>query len=78
MKKRRTSAFFEEPFFSRDHARGGCGCASLLTKIETMRQAVIEARGVVAVMGLGLGYYPYMIAQKDCGKKVLSLKNTPK
>lgn len=40
-------------------------------EIETMQQAINEAQGVVAVMGLGLGYFPFMIAQKESVKKII-------
>lgn len=33
-------------------------------EIETMRAAIERASGNVAVMGLGLGYYPFMISRK--------------
>lgn len=39
-------------------------------EIETMQPAIDEAAGVVAVMGLGLGYFPFMIAKKDSVKKI--------
>jgi len=64
--------FFEEPFsFPVIMQEDRVWMSVTPHEIETMRQAVIEARGVVAVMGLGLGYYPYMIAQKDAVKKVI-------
>ncbi|MCQ2772339.1 MAG: class I SAM-dependent methyltransferase [Bacilli bacterium] len=34
-------------------------------EINTMKQAINEAHGNVLVLGLGLGYYPYMISLKD-------------
>jgi len=39
-------------------------------EIETMQPVIDEAAGVVAVMGLGLGYFPFMIAKKDAVKKI--------
>ncbi|MFA7019984.1 MAG: hypothetical protein WC215_00275 [Bacilli bacterium] len=40
-------------------------------EIETMEPAIEASRGVVVVMGLGLGYFPFMIAQKEGVKKVV-------
>ena len=34
-------------------------------EINTMKASIKEAKGKVVVFGLGLGYYPYMIAQKE-------------
>lgn len=34
-------------------------------EINTMKACIKEAKGKVVVFGLGLGYYPYMIAQKE-------------
>lgn len=34
-------------------------------EIRTMEAAVLEAKGRVLVLGLGLGYYPFMISAKD-------------
>jgi hypothetical protein len=39
-------------------------------EIETMEQSIAEANGNVAVFGLGLGYYPYMISRKENVKKI--------
>lgn len=34
-------------------------------EIETMQPAIAKAKGNVLVMGLGLGYYPYMVSLKE-------------
>lgn len=39
-------------------------------EITTMQEAIKEARGNVLVLGLGLGYYQYMVSNKDSVKKV--------
>lgn len=35
------------------------------SEIESMREPIAAAHGRVLVLGLGLGYYPFMIAEKD-------------
>lgn len=39
-------------------------------EINTMKNSIKNAKGNVLVMGLGLGYFPYMISQKDDVKKI--------
>ena len=39
-------------------------------EIETMEKSVKEAKGNVLVLGLGIGYYPYMISLKDEVKSI--------
>jgi hypothetical protein len=39
-------------------------------EIETMDESISKANGIVAVFGLGLGYYPYMISLKEDVKKI--------
>ena len=34
-------------------------------EIETMKEAVDQAFGNVLTFGLGLGYYAYMVSEKD-------------
>lgn len=46
-------------------------------EIETMEPAIDEASGVVAVMGLGFGYFPFMIAQKEAVKKIVIFEKDP-
>ena len=43
-------------------------------EIETMEQSISEASGNVAVFGLGLGYYPYMISRKDNVKNIVIIE----
>jgi hypothetical protein len=40
-------------------------------EIETMREAIDAVSGTVVVMGLGLGYFPYMIARKSAVKRII-------
>lgn len=40
-------------------------------EIETMQESIDEANGNVAVFGLGLGYYPYMISRKENVNKII-------
>ncbi len=39
-------------------------------EIETMEESIASAKGIVAVYGLGLGYYPYMISLKKDVEKI--------
>lgn len=39
-------------------------------EINTMQNSIKNAKGNVLVMGLGLGYFPYMISKKDEVKKI--------
>lgn len=43
-------------------------------EIETMEQSINEANGNVAVFGLGLGYYPYMISRKENVNKIIIIE----
>lgn len=43
-------------------------------EIETMEKAIQEANGNVAVFGLGLGYYPYMISGKENVNKIIIIE----
>ena len=40
-------------------------------EINTMQPYIDEAKGTVLVLGLGLGYYPFMISQKEEVKKII-------
>lgn len=44
-------------------------------EINTMKDAIEEAHGDVLVLGLGLGYYPFMIASKDNVKSITIIEN---
>lgn len=58
--------FFTEAFsFPAVHEDGREWMAIKPNEIETMRNAVDAVSGNVAVFGLGLGYYAYMISQKE-------------
>ena len=59
-------SFFKErfPFISLDY-KGVTWMSITPNEIETMDKAVKEAKGIVIVYGLGLGYYPYMISLKE-------------
>ena len=43
-------------------------------EIETMEESIKEASGNVAVFGLGLGYYPYMISRKENVNKIVIIE----
>ena len=43
-------------------------------EIETMEESIKEASGNVAVFGLGLGYYPYMISRKENVNKIIIIE----
>lgn len=43
-------------------------------EIETMEKSISEANGNVAVFGLGLGYYPYMISRKEDVKEIIIIE----
>lgn len=40
-------------------------------EINTMKEPIEKANGVVITYGLGLGYFPYMVSNKDNVKKVI-------
>ena len=44
-------------------------------EINTMAKSINEAKGKVLALGLGLGYYPYMISLKDEVKEITILEN---
>ena len=44
-------------------------------EIVTMQRSIEEAHGDVLTFGLGLGYYPYMVAQKENVKSVIIVEN---
>lgn len=63
--------FFLEEFSFPSLAKDDITWMSLIPhEINTMKQSILEAEGNVLVLGLGLGYYPYMIHQKNNVKKV--------
>ena len=47
-------------------------------EIETMELSIQEANGTVAVFGLGLGYYPYMISLKNNVDKIIIIEKDKK
>ena len=63
--------FFEKPFkYLTIAQKNNIWMCITPHEIETMDQSIKEASGNVAVFGLGLGYYPYMISRKDDVKKI--------
>ena len=46
-------------------------------EIETMRQPIDEASGDVLTLGCGLGYYAYMVAEKENVSSVTIVENNP-
>lgn len=46
-------------------------------EIETMRQPIDEASGDVLTLGCGLGYYAYMVAEKEDVSSVTIVENNP-
>ena len=44
-------------------------------EIMTMKKHIDSAKGRVLVLGLGLGYYPFMISNKDEVKEVIVIEN---
>jgi hypothetical protein len=58
--------FFSTPFsFPAVHENGREWMAIKPSEIETMQPAINQVAGNVAVFGLGLGYFPYMISLKE-------------
>ena len=47
-------------------------------EINTMKQAIASAKGNVLTLGLGLGYYAFMVSQKDEVESVTIVENDPK
>lgn len=72
-------SFFEEefPFLALNH-KGVTWMSVTPNEIETMEKAVNEAHGKVAVYGLGIGYYPYMISLKDEVKEITIIEKDEK
>ncbi len=57
--------YFEKPFNYLAIDEGKTNWMSITPhEINTMRKAIKEAHGRVLVLGLGLGYYPFMVSQK--------------
>lgn len=46
-------------------------------EVETIRPAIRAARGQVVTFGLGLGYFPYMAAEKDTVERVVIVEKDP-
>lgn len=46
-------------------------------EINTMQSAIDTVEGSVAVFGLGLGYFPYMISLKDSVKRIVIIEKDP-
>ena len=46
-------------------------------EINTMQPYIDEASGQVLVLGLGLGYYPFMLSQKENVKKIIVVELDP-
>ena len=57
--------FDREFFFPTVFENGVEWMAIKPNEIETMRDSIKKARGRVAVFGLGLGYYAYMVSEKE-------------
>lgn len=58
--------FFREPFFFPAVLEDGNEWMTLTpVDLDTCREAIEEAHGHVVTFGLGLGYYAFMVAQKD-------------
>lgn len=47
------------------------------SEINSMRTQMERAHGRVLVLGLGLGYYPYIISQKDCVESITIVELQP-
>lgn len=47
------------------------------SEINSMRTQMERAHGKVLVLGLGLGYYPYIISQKDCVESITIVELQP-
>ncbi|MCQ2796844.1 MAG: hypothetical protein MJ241_00070 [Bacilli bacterium] len=63
--------YFEKPFNYLALDEGKTNWMSITPhEINTMKTAIKEAKGKVLVLGLGLGYYPYMISQKQEVKSI--------
>ena len=69
-------SFFKEkfPFLALNH-KGVTWMSVTPNEIETMEKAVKAAHGKVLVLGLGLGYYPYMISLKEEVKEITIIEN---
>lgn len=48
------------------------------SEINSMSEQIKKAHGKVLVLGLGLGYYPYMISSKDCVSEIVIVEIEPK
>ncbi len=63
--------YFEKTFNYLELDEGKTNWMSITPhEINTMDKAIKEANGNVLVLGLGLGYYPYMISLKDSVKSI--------
>ena len=68
--------FFSEEFpFIALNENGVTWMSITPNEIETMEKSIEEATGNVIVFGLGLGYYPFMISNKDEVKKVTIIES---
>ena len=63
--------YFGEPFFYPAVLENGREWMTITpNEIATMQPAIDAAKGHVAVMGLGLGYYAFMVSQKETVSRV--------
>lgn len=70
--------FFDEEFaFPAVHQDGREWMAVKPDEIETMREAVAAAKGRVAVFGLGIGYYAYMVSLKKGVTEITVVERDP-
>lgn len=65
---------FDYPALARD---GRVWMTITPLEIETMRPHIARARGKIAVMGLGLGYYAYMASLKTCVESITVVESDP-
>lgn len=67
--------YFHHPFFYLSVSQHDVNWMSVTpNEMETMQPAIDEAHGRVIVYGLGLGYYPFMIAQKDTVQSIVIIE----